>query len=247
MYRSIKWLYKDYFWPYFEICYLQSRFLLVNCWIVLTDSRFTGDLHVIKNTASIFWACSIIEYIASIIWNFVFSHCLGIINLGFFNIIPICVNIVLNLINLLMFFSVGYNLQFSFSSSSMMLHLWSTNVSLSVMSQLSQYIWVPRSLAAAHTWLHDFAFYNIFKIKTCYQQHLINNFFRILFILKKFLENNLTLLKHHSSQECQTLPSINSPVALSILPHSAGPLLFPSFAKVVHILGPTITEIILGF
>ena len=58
---------------------------------------------------------------------------------------------------------------------------------------------------------------------------------------------HLTLLKHHSSQECQTLPSINSPVALSILPHSAGPLLFPSFAKVVHILGPTITEIIMGW
>ena len=153
MYRSIKWLYKDYF----EICYFQSKFLLVNCWIVLTDSRFTGDLHVIKNTASIFWACSIIEYIASIIWNFVFSHCMGIINLGFFNIIMyVCINIVVILINLLMFFSVGYNLQFSFSSSSMMLHLWSTNVSLSVMSQLSQYIWVPRSLALAYTWLHAF-------------------------------------------------------------------------------------------
>ena len=65
----------------------------------------------------------------------------------------------------------------------------------------------------------------------------------MLFMLKNVLENNLTLLKHHSSQECQTLPSINSPVALSILPHSAGPLLFPSFAKVVHILGPTNMEI----
>ena len=174
MYRSIKWLSKDYLWLYFEIYYLQTRFLLVNCWIVLTDSRFTGDLHVIKNTTSIFWACSIIEYIASIIWNFVFNHWLVILNLGFFNIImSICINIVVILINLLMFFSVGYNLQFSFSSSSMMLHLWSTNVSLSVMSQLSQYIWVPRSLAAAHTWLHDFAFYIIFQIKTCHPHYLI--------------------------------------------------------------------------
>ena len=47
-----------------------------------------------------------------------------------------------------------------------------------------------------------------------------------------------TLLRHHSSQECQIDPSINSPVTLSTMPQASLPLILPSFAKVVHIFGP---------
>ena len=68
------------------------------------------------------------------------------------------------LISLLLFVSVGYSLQFILSSSCIMLHLWSTKASMVELSHSSQYIWVPRSLAEAYTWLHDFPFCKYQKV-----------------------------------------------------------------------------------
>ena len=138
--------------------------------------------------------------------------------------------------SLLLFVSVGYSLQFILSSSCIMLHLWSTKASMVELSHSSQYIWVPRSLADAYTWLHDFPFckyqkesIKLLDYQNCYTYSVLVKVNQVILI---------TLLRHHSSQECQTVPSIYSPVTLSTDPHTSLPLKFPCFAKVVHILGP---------
>ena len=139
------------------------------------------------------------------------------------------------IISLLLFVSVGYSLQFIVFSSSIMLHLWSTKASMVELSHSSQYICVPRSLAEAYTWLHDFPFCKYQKIST---KMIDYSKFIQLCLVKVNQIILITLLRHHSSQECQTVPSIYSPVTLSTKPHTSLPLKFPCFAKVVHILGP---------